>query len=157
MARELRGEANGQGLRVGIVVARYNPMVTSRLLQGAKEALIEHGVREEDVDIAWVPGSFEIPLVAKKMAESGRYAALICLGAVIKGESAHFEHVAGQAARGIASVSLETGVPAAFGVLTTYNLDQALQRAGGKEGNKGYDAALAALEMANLLRNLKGD
>ncbi len=157
MAKEYRGDADGHGLRIGVVVARFNPLITSRLLEGAKEALLGQGVRDEDIDIAWVPGSFEIPLAAQKMGESGRYAAIVCLGAVIRGGTDHYEHIATQAAGGIASAALKTGVPMAFGVLTTENLQQALDRAGGKEGNKGYDAAMAALNMAGLLKQLKGD
>jgi len=157
MAKEYRGDADGHGLRIGVVVARFNPLITSRLLEGAKEALLGQGVRDEDIDIAWVPGSFEIPLAAQKMGESGRYAAIVCLGAVIRGGTDHYEHIATQAAGGIASAGLKTGVPMAFGVLTTENLQQALDRAGGKEGNKGYDAAMAALNMAGLLKQLKGD
>ena len=157
MVREYRGNADGLGLRIGIVVSRFNPLVTSRLLEGAKEALLSHGVRDVDIGIAWVPGSFEVPLAAQKMGESGRYAAVVCLGAVIRGETDHYEHVANQAASGIASVALKTGVPMAFGVLTTEDTQQALDRAGGKEGNKGYDAAMAALDMVGLLKQIEGD
>lgn len=151
---ELKGSLQGQGLRIAIVVARFNEFVTSRLLQGAREALAQHGVRPQDITVVWAPGSFETPLVAQKLAQQGTVDAVVCLGAVIRGETAHFEYVAGEAARGIASVARKTGVPVLFGVLTTDTLDQALDRAGGKLGNKGYDAALAAIEMANLLRTL---
>ena len=156
MTQELRGELRGQGLRVGVVVARFNDFITSRLLDGAKAALSSHGVRDEDVTIASVPGSFEIPLTAKKMAGSGRFDAVICLGAVIKGETDHYEHVAGEAAKGISAVALATGVPTIFAVLTTDTLEQAINRAGGKQGNSGYSAGVAAIEMANLMRALDG-
>lgn len=154
MSKELRGSLKGQGLRVGVVVARFNEFITTKLLEGAKGALARHDVRDEDVTVAWVPGSFEIPLVARKMAESGRYDALVCLGAVIRGETGHYEHVAGEAAKGIARVSISTGVPVIFGVLTTDTVEQAINRAGGKQGNAGYQAAVAAIEMANLVRTL---
>ena len=150
--RELKGHLQGKGLRIGIVVSRFNEPVTSRLLQGAKEGLSEHGVRDQDVTVAWVPGSFEIPLVAKRLAQRGDFDAVICLGAVIRHETDHYRYVAEQAARGIADVGRETGVPMIFGVLTTDTEEQAMERAGGKQGNKGYDATLAAIEMANLLR-----
>ena len=156
MTQEVRGDLQGQGLRVGVVVARFNDFITSRLLDGAKAALSSHGVRDEDITIASVPGSFEIPLTAKKLAGSGRFDAVICLGAVIRGETGHYEHVAGEAAKGISAVALETGVPTIFGVLTTDTLEQAINRAGGKQGNSGYSAGVAAIEMANLLRPLDG-
>ena len=156
MTQEVRGDLRGQGLRVGVVVARFNDFITSRLLDGAKAALSSHGVRDEDITIASVPGSFEIPLTAKKMAGSGRFDAVICLGAVIKGETDHYEHVAGEAAKGISAVALATGVPTIFAVLTTDTLEQAINRAGGKQGNSGYSAGVAAIEMANLMRALDG-
>ena len=156
MTQEVRGDLQGQGLRVGVVVARFNDFITSRLLDGAKAALSSHGVRDEDITIASVPGSFEIPLTAKKLAGSDRFDAVICLGAVIRGETGHYEHVAGEAAKGISAVALETGVPTIFGVLTTDTLEQAINRAGGKQGNSGYSAGVAAIEMANLLRALDG-
>ncbi len=156
MTQEVRGDLRGQGLRVGVVVARFNDFITSRLLDGAKAALSGHGVRDEDITIASVPGSFEIPLTAKKLAGSGRFDAVICLGAVIKGETDHYEHVAGEAAKGISAVALATGVPTIFGVLTTDTLEQAINRAGGKQGNSGYSAGVAAIEMANLMRALDG-
>ncbi|HAC17655.1 MAG TPA: 6,7-dimethyl-8-ribityllumazine synthase, partial [Dehalococcoidia bacterium] len=140
-----------------IVVARFNESITSRLLQGAKSALVEHGTRAEDVTVAWVPGSFEIPLIAKKMAQSGRYDAVVGLGAVIRGETDHYQYVAGEAAKGIANASVMTGKPVVFGVLTTDTVEQAINRAGGKQGNSGYSAAVAAIEMANLLRALDVD
>lgn len=152
----MRGDLRGQGLRVGVVVARFNDFITSRLLEGAKAALSSHGVRDEDITIASVPGSFEIPLTAKKLAGSGRFDAVICLGAVIRGETDHYEHVAGEAAKGISAVALATGVPTIFAVLTTDTVEQAINRAGGKQGNSGYSAGVAAIEMANLLRALDG-
>ncbi len=152
----MRGDLRGQGLRVGIVVARFNDFITSRLLDGAKAALSSHGVRDEDITIASVPGSFEIPLTAKKLAGSGRFDAVICLGAVIRGETDHYEHVAGEAAKGISAVALATGVPTIFAVLTTDTVEQAINRAGGKQGNSGYSAGVAAIEMANLMRALGG-
>ena len=157
MTQEVRGDLRGQGLRVGVVVARFNDFITSRLLDGAKAALSSHGVRDEDISIASVPGSFEIPLTAKKLAGSGRFDAVICLGAVIRGETDHYEHVAGEAAKGISAVALATGVPTIFAVLTTDTVEQAINRAGGKQGNSGYSAGVAAIEMANLLRALDAD
>ena len=154
MTREIQGSLSGDGLRVGIVWATFNDFITSRLLDGAKAALSRHGVRDEDVSVASVPGSFEIPLVAKKMAESGQYDAVICLGAVIKGETDHYHHVAGEAAKGISGASLATGVPVIFGVLTTDTVEQAINRSGGKQGNTGYNAGVAAVEMSNLVREL---
>ena len=145
------GELSGRGRRFAVVVARFNDVVTSRLLEGALAALRRHGVPDDDVDVAWTPGAFEIPLVAKRLAESGGFDAVIALGAVVRGETAHFDYVAGEAASGIQRVALETGVPCTFGVLTTETLEQALERAGGKHGNKGWEAATSALEMAGLL------
>lgn len=149
-----QGKLEGADIRVAIVVARFNQLISERLLAGALDALQRHGAAEDAVDVVWVPGSFEIPLVAKGLACSGRYEAIVCLGAVIRGATAHFDHVAGQTAAGIAAVARETGVPTIFGVLTTDTIEQALERAGTKAGNKGYDAAVSAIEMANLLRNL---
>ncbi len=154
MSVELQGDMQGEGLRVAIVVATFNEFITSRLLEGARAALSRHGVRDDDVSVAYVPGSFELPLVAKKLAESGQQDAVICLGAVIRGETDHYEHVAGEAAKGIANASVSSGVPVIFGVLTTDTLEQAINRAGGKQGNNGYGAGLAAIEMANLMRAL---
>ena len=154
MSVELQGGMNGEGLRIAIVVATFNDFITSKLLDGARAALSRHGVREDDVSVAFVPGSFELPLVAKKLAESGRHDAVICLGAVIRGETDHYEHVAGEAAKGIANAGMSSGVPVIFGVLTTDTLEQAINRAGGKQGNNGYGAGLAAIEMANLMRVL---
>jgi len=144
-------------LSIAIVVSRFNELVTRALLSGAQDGLASHGVEPEDVDVAWVPGSFEIPLTARKLAESGRYQAVVCVGAVIRGETPHFDQVANQASSGIARVALDTGVPVIFGIITADTLEQALERAGGKMGNKGYDAAVAAIEMANLMRGLRPD
>ncbi|MBI3761395.1 MAG: 6,7-dimethyl-8-ribityllumazine synthase, partial [Chloroflexi bacterium] len=141
--------------KFGIVISRFNDAIGKELLRGAQDALIRHGVTADDIDVAWVAGAFEIPLIARRLAESGRYNAIICLGVVIRGATAHFEYVAGQAASGIAAAALSTGVPVLFGVLTTENIEQAVERAGTKAGNKGAEAALAAIEMANLLRALE--
>ena len=154
MSRKIAGSLNGEGLRVGIVVAEFNDFITSRLLEGAVSGLEAHGVRDDDVTIASVPGSFEIPLVAKKMSESGQHDAVICLGAVIRGETDHYNFVAGEAAKGIANASVSSGVPVIFGVLTTDTVEQAINRAGGKQGNNGYGAAVAAVRMANLVRSI---
>ncbi len=154
MSRQLQGDLQGHGLKIGIVVARFNDFITSKLLEGAEAALTRHGVSHADVTVASVPGSFEIPLVAKKMASSGSYDAVICLGAVIRGETNHYEHVAGEAAKGVAATSISTGVPVIFGVLTTDTMEQAINRAGGKQGNTGYSAGVSAIEMVNLLRSL---
>ena len=151
------GRTSGQGLSIAIVVSRFNELVTRALLSGAQDGLASHGVEPEDVDVAWVPGSFEIPLTARKLAESGRYQAIVCVGAVLRGETPHFDQVANQASSGIARVALDTGVPVIFGIITADTLEQALERAGGKMGNKGYDAAVAAIEMANLMRGLRPD
>ncbi len=148
------GALLGTGLRFGVVVSRFNEFISRKLLEGALDALERHGVAPEDVEVAWVPGAFEIPLVARRMAASGAFHAVICLGAVIRGSTPHFDYVASEVAKGIAHVGLETGVPVLFGVLTTDTIEQAIERAGTKAGNKGFDAALAAIEMANLLRLL---
>ena len=152
--REIRGDLHATGRRFAIAVARFNEFVTGRLLEGALEALAAAGVADEDVDVVWVPGAFELPIVATRLAGSRTYDGVICLGAVIRGETAHFEHVAGQAAAGIRTAAQETGVPVAFGVLTTESLEQALDRAGGAHGNKGWDAARAVIETASLLEQL---
>ena len=154
MALTLEGDLNGHGLKIAIVAARFNAIVTDYLLGGAEEALRRHGVADDDVEIAHVPGSFEIPLVAKKLAETGRYHAVICIGAVIRGETDHYDHVAGSVTSGVARVGLDTGVPTIFGVLTTDTVEQALNRSGLKAGNNGYEAAVAAIEMATLLRKI---
>ena len=152
MPKELKGDLNGQGLRVAVVVARFNEVITGQLLAGALDTLIRHGVRDDDIAVAWVPGAFELPVVAKSLAKSGRYDSVVCLGAVIRGETTHYEMVAGQASGGTGAVALETGVPTIFGVLTTENMDQALNRAGGKAGNTGSHAAAAAIETARLIQ-----
>ena len=152
MPKELKGDMNGQGLRVAVVVARFNEVVTRPLLTGALETLTRHGVRDDDISVAWVPGSFELPVVAKTLAKTGRYDSIVCLGAVIRGETGHYEMVAGQAASGTGAVSLETGVPTIFGVLTTEDMDQAINRAGGKSGNVGSTAAATAIETARLIQ-----
>ena len=157
MTRDVQGSLQGQGLRIGIVVARFNDFITSRLLDGAKAALRSHGVRDDDVTVASVPGSLEVPLTAKKMAGSGKFDAMVCLGAVIRGETDHYEHVAGEAAKGVSAVALSTGVPTLFGILTADTVEQAINRAGGKQGNSGYNAAVGAIEMANLLKALDAD
>lgn len=141
--------------RVGIVAARFNEFIVNKLVSGAMDGLLRHDVREEDITLAWVPGAFEIPLIAKKMAESGKYDAVICLGAVIRGATSHYDLVCNEAAKGIARVSLESGVPVLFGIITTENIEQAIERAGSKAGNKGYDAALSAIEMVNLVREIE--
>lgn len=145
------GKLIAQGLKFGIIVGRFNEFIGGKLLGGAIDALKRHGVEEGEIEVAWVPGAFEIPLVAKKMAKSDKYDAVICLGAVIRGATPHFDYVSGEVTKGIASVSLETEVPVIFGVLTTDTIEQAIERAGTKAGNKGYDAAVTAIEMANLL------
>ncbi|WP_432775004.1 6,7-dimethyl-8-ribityllumazine synthase [Brevibacillus gelatini] len=148
--RTFEGHLVGTGLRVGIVAGRFNELIVSKLVGGALDALKRHGVEEDSVDVAWVPGAFEIPLIAKKMAESGRYDAIVTLGAVIRGATPHFDYVCNEVAKGVASLSLSTGIPVIFGVLTTDNIEQAIERAGTKAGNKGWEAATAAIEMANL-------
>lgn len=149
------GKLVSQNIRVGIVAARFNEFIVGKLVAGAMDALLRHDVREEDIDLAWVPGAFEIPLIAKKMAESGKYDAIICLGAVIRGATSHYDLVCNEAAKGIAHVSLNSGVPVLFGVVTTENIEQAIERAGSKAGNKGYDSAMAAIEMVNLVRAIE--
>ena len=150
----LEGKLVSEGIKVGIVAARFNEFITSKLIGGAMDGLLRHDVKDEDVDIAWVPGAFEIPLVAQKMAASGKYDAVICLGAVIRGATSHYDYVCNEVSKGIASVGLNSGIPVLFGVVTTENIEQAIERAGTKAGNKGYDCALSALEMVNLIKNL---
>jgi 6,7-dimethyl-8-ribityllumazine synthase len=156
MGTVYEGQLVGTGLRFGLVVSRFNEFISRKLLEGARDALGRHGVAEEDIAVAWVPGAFEIPLVARRIAESGQYDAVICLGAVIRGSTPHFDYIAAEVAKGIAQVGLQTGVPVLFGVLTTDTIEQAIERAGAKAGNKGFDAALGAIEMADLLRKLPG-
>lgn len=152
--KTLEGNLVSKEIRIGIVSARFNEFITSKLLSGAMDGLLRHNVAEEDIDVAWVPGAFEIPLVASKMAKSGKYDAVICLGAVIRGATSHYDYVCNEVSKGIASVSLESGIPVMFGILTTENIEQAIERAGTKAGNKGYDCALGAIEMVNLLREI---
>lgn len=147
------GKLVAEGLKIAIVASRFNEFIVSKLLGGALDGLKRHGVEENNIDVAWVPGAFEIPLVAKKMANTDKYDAVICLGAVIKGSTPHFDYVCSEASKGIATVSLQTEKPVIFGVLTTDSIEQAIERAGTKAGNKGYDAAVTAIEMANLLKN----
>jgi len=148
------GSLIGEGLKFGVVVSRFNEFMTGKLVSGAKDAFLRHGVAEADIDLAWVPGAFEIPLVAKKLAKSGKYDAVVCLGAVIKGNTPHFEYIASEVAKGIAAVNLDSGIPVIFGVITAETLEQAIERAGSKMGNKGFDAAVQAIEMANLVKKL---
>lgn len=150
------GRLDATGMRVAIVVARFNDVVAQRLLEGAVDTLVRHGASQADLTVAWVPGSFEIPLVAQELASSGRHDAVVCLGVVVRGETPHFDFVAGEASKGVGAIALRTGVPTTFGVVTTETLEQAIDRAGGKHGNKGVDAALAAIEMVNLLRVVRG-
>ena len=141
-------------IKIGIVAARFNEFIVSKLIAGAKDGLVRHDVAEENIDLAWVPGAFEIPLVAKKMAQSGKYDAVIALGTVIRGETSHYDYVCAEVSKGVAQVGLNTSVPTIFGVLTTDNIEQAIERAGTKSGNKGYDAACTAIEMVNLIKNM---
>lgn len=141
-------------MKIGIVAARFNEFIVSRLVGGAQDACLRHGVNDDDIDLAWVPGAFELPIIAKKMAESGKYDAILCLGAVIKGSTSHYDLVCAETSKGIATVGLQTGVPTLFGVVTTDNIEQAIERAGTKAGNKGYDVACSAIEMVNLMRNI---
>ena len=150
--RTFEGKLVAKEVKVGIVAARFNEFITSKLLDGALDGLKRHDVCEEDIHVAWVPGAFEIPLIASKMAKSGKYDAVICLGAVIRGSTSHYDYVCNEVSKGIAAVSLESGVPVMFGVLTTENIEQAIERAGTKAGNKGYDCAVGAIEMVNLIR-----
>ncbi|MBK0291121.1 6,7-dimethyl-8-ribityllumazine synthase [Bacillus sp. S34] len=150
------GNLVGTGLKIGIVVGRFNEFITGRLLSGAEDALKRHGVADEDVDVAWVPGAYEIPLIAKKLAESKKYDAVITLGTVIRGATPHFDFVCNEVAKGVASQSLQTGVPIIFGVLTTETIEQAIERAGTKAGNKGWEAGASAIEMANLSKMIEG-
>ena len=152
--RTLEGKVVAREIKVGIVAARFNEFIVSKLVAGARDGLLRHDVKDEDIDLAWVPGAFEIPLIASKMAKSGKYDAVICLGAVIRGATSHYDYVCSEVSKGIASVSLTSDIPVMFGVLTTDNIEQAIERAGTKAGNKGYDCALGAIEMVNLVRQL---
>ncbi|MCS7266089.1 MAG: 6,7-dimethyl-8-ribityllumazine synthase [Armatimonadetes bacterium] len=155
MPKFLEGQLTAKGLRFAIVVSRFNSLVTQRLLEGALDALRRHDADEDAITVAWTPGSFEIPLIAQKFAKSGKFDAVICLGCIIRGDTPHFEYVANETAKGIAQVMLDIGVPVIFGVVTSENLEQALERAGGKAGNRGFDAAMTAMEMANLLKKIE--
>jgi 6,7-dimethyl-8-ribityllumazine synthase len=150
----IQGDLQAKGLTFGIVVSRFNDFITAKLLDGAVDALVRHGAKEDDIDVVKVPGAFEIPLAAKKLAAKGRYQAIICLGTVIRGSTPHFDYVAAEVSKGVASASLDTGVPIAFGVLTTDTIEQAVERAGTKSGNKGFDSAMTAIEMAQLMKKL---
>ena len=152
--RTLEGKFNGKGLRIGIVAGRFNEFITSKLVGGAVDVLKRNDVNDEDIDIAWVPGAFEIPLITKKMAESKKYDAILTLGAVIKGATPHFDYVCAEVSKGVAQISLQTGLPVMFGVLTTNNIEEAIERAGTKAGNKGADVAFGALEMIDLIKNI---
>jgi 6,7-dimethyl-8-ribityllumazine synthase len=154
MGKRFEGMLLGKGLKFGLVLSRFNEFITKKLLEGAQDALLRHGVNEEDIETAWVPGSFEIPLVAKKLAETKRYDAVICLGTVIRGGTPHFEYIAAEVTKGIAKVGLETGLPVIYGIITADTLEQAIERAGTKEGNKGFDAAVSAIEMANIVKGI---
>ncbi|MCL4516682.1 MAG: 6,7-dimethyl-8-ribityllumazine synthase [Firmicutes bacterium] len=155
MARVLEGKLIATGLKFAIVISRFNELIGNKLLSGAMDALVRHGAADGEITVAWVPGAFEIPMVAQKLASSGKYNAVICLGAVIRGATPHFDYVAAEVSKGIAKVGLDTGVPVIFGVLTTDTIEQAVERAGAKAGNKGWDAAVAAIEMANLAKALE--
>jgi len=154
MGKHFEGKLLGEGLRFGLVISRFNEFISKRLLEGAQDALLRHGVREEDIDIAWTPGSFEIPLIAKKLAQAKEYDAIICLAAVIRGGTPHFQYIAAEVTKGIAKVGLETGLPVIYGVITADTLEQAVERAGTKAGNRGFDAAMSAIEMANLIKSV---
>jgi 6,7-dimethyl-8-ribityllumazine synthase len=154
MAKTIQGNVTAQGLKFGIIAARFNDFITGRLVEGALDGLQRHGANEDDIEIVKVPGAYEIPLAAKMLAQSKKYNAIICLGAVIRGATPHFEYVSAEVSKGIASVSLDSNVPVIFGVLTTDTIEQAIERAGTKSGNKGWDAALSAIEMANLMRQI---
>lgn len=151
--KKLEGNVIGKGMKIGIVAARFNEFIVSKLVSGAEDGLVRHGVDTDDIDLAWVPGAFELPLAAKKMAASGKYDAVIVLGAVIRGATSHYDLVCNEASKGVAAVGLETGVPTLFGIITTDSIEQAIERAGTKAGNKGYDCACSAIEMANLFKN----
>ena len=153
--KTFEGKLVSKEIRIGIVAARFNEFITSKLLSGAVDGLLRHDVQEKDIHVAWVPGAFEIPLIASKMAKSGKYDGVICLGAVIRGATSHYDYVCNEVSKGIAAVSLESGVPVMFGILTTENIEQAIERAGTKYGNKGYDCALGVIEMVNLIREIE--
>ena len=153
----LEGNLVAEGLKIGIVAARFNEFIVSKLIGGAEDALKRHGVREDDIELAWVPGAFEIPLIAQKMAHSKKYDAVLCLGAVIKGATSHYDYVCAEVSKGIATVSLNSNIPVMFGVLTTDSIEQAIERAGTKAGNKGFDVAVSAIEMCNVIKTLENN
>lgn len=153
--RTLEGKVVAGEVKIGIVAARFNEFIVSKLVGGAQDALVRHGVKDENIDLAWVPGAFEIPIIAQKMAESGKYDAVLCLGAVIRGATSHYDLVCNEAAKGIAMVGMKTGIPTLFGIVTTDNIEQAIERAGTKAGNKGYDVACSAIEMINLIGEIQ--
>ena len=154
MSKQYKGMLLGEGLKFGLVISRFNEFFSRKLLEGCRDALLRHGVAEDDIDEAWTPGSFEIPLAAQKMAQTKKYDAVICLGAVIRGSTPHFDHIAAEVTKGIAKVNLDSGVPVIYGVITTDTLEQAIERSGSKVGNKGFDAAVSAIEMANLMKSI---
>ncbi len=154
MGKQFEGMLLGQGLKFGVVVSRFNEFFSGKLLEGARDALLRHNVSEADIDVAWVPGSFEIPLIAQKMAQTKKYDAVICLGAVIRGDTPHFDFIAAEVTKGIANIGLNTGLPVIYGVITTDTLEQAIERSGTKAGNKGFEAAVSAIEMANLAKTI---
>jgi len=154
MSKRFEGMLLGKGLKFGLVVSRFNEFFSQKLLEGAQDALLRHGVNEADIEVAWTPGSFEIPLIAQKLVQTKKYDAIICLGAVIRGGTPHFDYIAGEVTKGIAKVNLDTGVPVIYGVITTDTIEQAVERSGTKAGNKGFDAAVSAIEMANLVKSI---
>lgn len=154
MSKQYEGMLLGEGLKFGVVISRFNEFFSKKLLDGAQDGLLRHGVKDDDIEVAWTPGSFEIPIIAQKMAQTKKYDAIICLGAVIRGSTPHFDYIAGEVSKGIAKINLNTGVPVIYGVITTDNLEQAIERSGSKVGNKGYNAAVSAIEMANLVKSM---
>jgi 6,7-dimethyl-8-ribityllumazine synthase len=154
MSKTFEGNLLGEGLKFGLVVSRFNEFFSKKLLEGAQDALLRHGVKEADIEIAWTPGSFEIPIIAQKLAQTKKYNAIICLGAVIRGDTPHFDYIAAEVTKGIAKVNMDTGVPVIYGVITTDSLEQAVERSGSKAGNKGFSAAVSAIEMANLVKTI---
>ena len=154
MSKQYEGMLLGKGLKFGLVISRFNEFFSKKMLEGAQDALLRHGVNEDDIEQAWTPGSFEIPLIAQKMARTEKYDAIICLGAVIRGSTPHFDHIAAEVTKGIAKVNLDTGIPVIYGVITTDTLEQAIERSGSKAGNKGFNAAVSAIEMANLMKSI---
>ena len=154
MGKLFEGMLLGKGLKFGLAISRFNEFITRKLLEGAQDALLRHGVNEEDIEVAWVPGTFEIPLIARKLAQTKKYDAVICLGAVIRGGTPHFEYISAEVTRGVGKVGLDTGLPVIYGVITADSLEQAIERAGTKEGNRGFQAAVTAIEMANLVKNI---